>query len=96
MPRSETTLLIIERKLRVNPEMFLVGELDAAIVASVMVEYEGRRGWINYLAVLPTMQRHGIARRMMAEAEGLLRSAGCPKINLQVRSSNAKVIDCPD
>ena len=38
------------------------------------------------------MQRHGIARRMMAQAEDLLRHLGCPKINLQVRSSNAEVI----
>ena len=28
----------------------------------------------------------------MAEAERLLREAGCPKINLQVRTSNADVI----
>jgi len=82
----------IERKLKVNPEMFLVGVLDGSIVASVMVGYEGHRGWINYLAVSPSLQRHGIARRIMAEAEGLLRRLGCPKINLQVRSSNAEVI----
>jgi ribosomal protein S18 acetylase RimI-like enzyme len=29
----------------------------------------------------------------MQEAERLLREAGCPKINLQVRSSNAGVIE---
>jgi ribosomal protein S18 acetylase RimI-like enzyme len=29
----------------------------------------------------------------MEEAERLLRKAGCPKINLQVRTSNAQVIE---
>ncbi len=29
---------------------------------------------------------------MMKEAESLLKSAGCPKINLQIRSSNLEVI----
>ena len=29
---------------------------------------------------------------MMEEAERILREAGCPKISLQIRSSNSKVI----
>lgn len=82
----------IQRKLKVQPEMFLVGCLDDQIIATIMAGYEGHRGWINYLAVHPKFQRTGIGRRMMDEAEGLLRAAGCPKINLQVRSTNAKVI----
>ena len=82
----------IERKLRVNPELFLVGELDGHIIASCMAGYEGHRGWINYLAVHPEHQRQGHAREIMQYAESLLRAAGCPKINLQVRSTNAAVI----
>ena len=83
----------IVRKLRVNPEWFLVGELDGRIVATCMMGYEGHRGWINYLAVAPEYQRRGIARQIMDEAERLLREAGCPKINLQVRTANAQVIE---
>jgi ribosomal protein S18 acetylase RimI-like enzyme len=58
-----------------------------------MSGYDGHRGWINYLAVHPQHQRKGIARRMMDEAEANLRAVGCPKINLQVRSTNAGVIE---
>ena len=83
----------IARKLGVNPEWFLVGELDGRIVATCMVGYEGHRGWINYLAVAPEYQRRGVARQIMEEAERLLRQAGCPKINLQVRVANAQVIE---
>ena len=82
----------IARKLRVNPEWFLVGELDGYLVAGVMAGYEGHRGWINYLAVAPAHRRAGLGRAMMAEAERLLRAAGCPKINLQVRAENPGVI----
>ncbi len=39
----------IQRKLAVQPELFLVGERDGEIVATVMAGYEGHRGWINYL-----------------------------------------------
>jgi len=83
----------IERKLKVQPEMFLVACLDGRIIATVMAGYDGHRGWINYLAVHPQHQHSGIGRRMMHEAESLLRATGCPKINVQVRSKNASVIE---
>jgi ribosomal protein S18 acetylase RimI-like enzyme len=81
----------IRRKLRVNPEWFLVGEIDAEVVATCMAGYEGHRGGINYLAVAPKFRRHGYATQIMREAERLLRQAGCPKINLLVRAANKAV-----
>ena len=83
----------IERKLRVRPEWFLVGILDGEIVATVMAGYEGHRGWLSYLAVTPEFQRRGFARTIVVEAERLLLEAGCPKINLQIRTSNHGVIE---
>ncbi|MBT3610114.1 MAG: GNAT family acetyltransferase [Gammaproteobacteria bacterium] len=82
----------IERKLAVSPEMFLLGEFEGKVVASVMTGYEGHRGWINYLAVAPSHRRKSYGRLMMAAAEQLLDELGCPKINLQVRSANASVV----
>ena len=82
----------IKRKLKVNPEWFLVGIMGGHIVATCMAGYEGHRGWINYLAVSPHHRRQGIGRKIMEEAERLLSSAGCPKINLQVRETNREVI----
>ena len=83
----------IQRKLCVPPQMFLVACSDGRIVATVMAGYDGHRGWINYLAVEPGMRHTGLGRRLMAEAEKRLRAAGCPKINLQVRSNNAEAIE---
>jgi ribosomal protein S18 acetylase RimI-like enzyme len=82
----------IERKLAVNPELFLVGIMDDTLVATCMAGYDGHRGWINYLAVAPQYRRQGIATRIIKAAERFLVSAGCPKINLQVRTSNMAVI----
>ena len=82
----------IERKLKVNPEWFLLALLDGEVIGSCMAGYEGHRGWINYLAVAPRHRRRGIAAALMAEAERLLDAAGCPKINLQVRETNLEVI----
>ncbi|KPJ78562.1 MAG: acetyltransferase GCN5 [Deltaproteobacteria bacterium SG8_13] len=79
-------------KLQVQPELFLVGVMKAAVVATVMAGYDGHRGWVNYLAVDPRHRRRGIGRSMMEAAEAKLRKLGCPKINLQVRESNGEVI----
>ena len=82
----------IARKKQVRPEWFLVGDLDGQVIASVMFGYEGHRGWMNYLAVAPQYQSKGYAQALIETGEALLLAAGCPKISLQVRSSNAKVI----
>jgi ribosomal protein S18 acetylase RimI-like enzyme len=83
--------LDIQRKLKVNPEWFLVGLVGDEIVACAMFGYEGHRGWVNYLAVSPRHQRQGYARQMMKFGENMLLAAGCPKINLQIRRDNAQV-----
>ena len=82
----------IARKLKVGPEFFLVGEEAGLIIASAMFGYEGHRGWVNYLAVSPSHQRKGYATQLMQHGEQLLRAAGCPKLNLQVRSANASAV----
>ena len=82
----------IRRKLSVQRDMFLVGLVGTKLVATVMAGYEGHRGWINYLAVAVGNRESGFGRRMMDEAEIRLRHMGCPKINLQVRESNADVV----
>jgi ribosomal protein S18 acetylase RimI-like enzyme len=82
----------IARKLKVGPELFLVGLIDDSIVATVMVGYEGHRGWLNYLAVSPSYQRKGYGKKMVEEAEERLSAEGCPKVNLQVRASNGEAL----
>ena len=78
----------IARKLTVQPDLFLVGEENAAIVAAAMFGFDGHRGWVNYLAVSPAMRGRGFGRELMARGEELLMAAGCPKLSLQVRDGN--------
>ena len=82
----------IARKLGVQPEWFLVGEIHGTLIASVMFGYDGHRGWMNYLAVVPERQGQGHAKALIAQGEALLLAAGCPKISLMVRRSNTQVL----
>ena len=82
----------IARKVGLGDDLFLVGEINGVVVASVMAGYEGHRGWINYLAVEPSHRNCGFARQLMTEAERRLHGRGCPKVNLQVRTTNLAAI----
>lgn len=80
--------LDIDRKVAADPAGLLVAAVGDAVVGSVMAGYDGHRGWINYLAVDLGHRRSGLGGRLMGAAEVLLRSRGCPKINLQIRQDN--------
>jgi ribosomal protein S18 acetylase RimI-like enzyme len=77
----------------VQPELFLVGESDGALVAIAVFGFDGTPGWVHDLVVAPSRQGEWLGRAIMAEGERLLATVGCPKLNLQVRSGNGRVID---
>lgn len=78
----------ISRKLKVQPELFLVAVDGAELVGSVMAGYDGHRGWLYYLASDPARRGEGIARLLVESAERLLLEMGCPKVQLMVRPDN--------
>jgi ribosomal protein S18 acetylase RimI-like enzyme len=83
----------IDRKLARDASNLVVLHVDGELVGSVMVGYDGHRGWINYLAVHPDHQRQGLGRLLVGEAESRLRELGCAKVNLQIRASNKIAIE---
>ena len=83
----------IRKKLDFQPELFFVALFNDRVIGSIMVGYEGHRGWLNYLAVLPDFQRSGYARRLVEKAIAELRKLSCLKVNLQVRRSNISAVE---
>ncbi len=82
----------IQRKLAHDPDGLLVIEADDRLAGAVLAGYDGHRGWVNYLAVDPAYQGQGLGRLLMDQAERRLLAAGCPKVNLQVRTSNEDAV----
>jgi ribosomal protein S18 acetylase RimI-like enzyme len=82
----------IQRKLSVQPELFLIGVLGSELVATVMAGYDGHRGWVNYLAVAEQHRRRGFGKALMQHVEARLMDMGCPKLNMQVRAANRAVL----
>jgi ribosomal protein S18 acetylase RimI-like enzyme len=83
----------IRRKMDFQPGLFFVGEEDGAIIGTVIAGYDGHRGWLYAVSVDAAARRRGIGTALLLHAERVLRELGCVKINLQIVSSNAAVVD---
>ena len=84
--------VMIENKLKVQPELLLVGEVEGTLVGAVIAGFDGVRGSIYHLAIAPEYRRRGFATQLVRAAEDGLRRLGCPKVNLQVRAVNHEVV----
>lgn len=83
----------IPAKMTVQPHLFLVAADGDRVIGTVMAGYDGVRGWVHAVAVLPACQGRGIGSALLREAESRLAALGCPKINLQVLPSNSAVVE---
>jgi len=77
----------------VDNTAILIGRLDGAVAASVMVGHDGHRGTVYYVSVDPARQRSGTGRAIMTAAEDWLKARGIWKLNLMVRADNTAVVD---
>ena len=90
--RSDS-LTEIEKKVRRDPDLFLIAELDGEIIGAVMGGFDGRRGLIYHLAVASAYRGQGIGSGLMNEVESRLRAKGCLKCYLLVTLDNIEVAD---
>jgi orotidine-5'-phosphate decarboxylase len=87
---AEAAHASIAEKLGEQPELFFVAVVDGRVAGSAMAGWDGHRGWLHRVAVLPEQKRRGIARALVDVAERALAAVGCPKVNLQVRAGNTE------
>lgn len=78
----------IQKKLERDPDLFLVAETSGKIIGTVLGGFDGRRGMVYHLGVLPEHQRLGIGRALLNEVEDRLRQKGCLKCYLMVIKDN--------
>ena len=83
---------VIEAKLAVD-ELIFIAESNNEIVGTSMAGYDGHRGWLYAVAVLPEHRRSGTGSLLIKHAIQCLKELGCIKVNLQIRSTNTDVAE---
>ncbi|NIT36414.1 MAG: GNAT family N-acetyltransferase [candidate division Zixibacteria bacterium] len=68
-PKGRDAREAIARQLKGGIGVYLVAEVAGAIVGAVLGTHDGRKGWINRLAVLPAYRRRRVGAQLLAEAE---------------------------
>lgn len=78
----------IARFLAHNPGLSLVALASDALIATLLVGSDGRRGYIHHAAVAPEHRRHGLGRALVEAALAALRAEGIAKCHLMLLPDN--------
>ena len=82
----------IEKKLRRDPDLFLIAEEGGEFIGTVMGGFDGRRGFVYHLAVADRFRGKGLGSLLLKEVEDRLRKKGCLRCFLFVTSDNAEAM----
>lgn len=63
---------------------FLLLHQNEELLACAYVKVTGDRAYLGMLSVDPARQKSGVGRRMMSEAEGYARAAGCKALDIWI------------
>jgi ribosomal protein S18 acetylase RimI-like enzyme len=80
----------IRVKVRRDPELFLVAMDGSRVVGTCLGAWDGRRGWIYHLGVLPSHQKRGVATILVEEVERRMKRKGVLKVSAIVYRWNTK------
>lgn len=78
----------IEAEMRRARSTFLVAEMGGIIVGTILATQDGRKGWLNRLAVAGEFRQRGLARRLVIEAERRLGAMGLDVIACLIEAGN--------
>ena len=75
-PKGRDSMRNLKKQHKAAPELFLGAFADGKMLGVVLASDDGRKGWINRLAVVPKARRTGVARLLIDRSERALRRRG--------------------
>jgi ribosomal protein S18 acetylase RimI-like enzyme len=78
----------IQRQIEENPDFLLGAFLENELIGCVIASFDGRKGWINRVAVSPDHRKTEIATYLIEAAEKALRKRGAEVIGVLIYKTN--------
>ena len=92
-PQGRDRLEKVAAELERGTAIFLLAEAGSDVVGVVLGTHDGRKGWINRLAVSPVYRRRGVARMLVDEVEARLAALHLDIAAALVESHNRASMD---
>jgi ribosomal protein S18 acetylase RimI-like enzyme len=92
IPGSTDTPEDLAQLLRHDPDALLLALIDGRIVGTAIATWDGWRGGVWRLAVLPECRRRGVARALVSDAEERLRAKGARRMSILVESTDPRAM----
>ncbi|MCK4665320.1 GNAT family N-acetyltransferase [Candidatus Dependentiae bacterium] len=89
-PQGRDSYESIRNEIARNPEVFLGCFEDKKLAASILITDDGRKGWLNRIAVHPDFQRRGLAQELTKRTEDILRARGIKIFAILILENNKK------
>lgn len=87
-PRGRDSYDNMQAEMVANPTGFIGVADEGKLVGFVLATFDGRKGWINRVAVDPDWRRHGLGLKLIGEAERNLQERGAKIIAALIEDWN--------
>ena len=87
-PQGRDSEQHVRMEIEQGTALLLGAELDGDLVGVVLGTHDGRKGWINRLAVLPEARSRGIGKALAIELERRLNELGIPIVTCLIEGDN--------
>ena len=91
-PKGRDSLKNLKSQHHNDCELFLGAFSGNRLVGVVLASDDGRRAWINRLAVIPEVRRLGVALALVDRAERIMKSRGRRLFCAQIEGDNGESV----
>lgn len=92
-PEGRDSSAKINEQIKNVTTIILVAEFNGKIVGTVLGTHDGRKGWINRLAVDTEFRRKNVAKRLVVELESRFEKIGLEVVACLIEGENTASIE---
>jgi len=93
-PKGRDSLSSMAKEMGLDGVAYFGYYENNQIIGTCLANYDGRRGWINRLAVHPDFRGKNVAGELIAEAEKFLKSKGAVVLAALIEDINEPSMSC--